>query len=75
MITVLIYTRASDILAGLTSLRAEDSFYNLSQFYEFLWNPVMTVFQPNFKQQDEAAYPEFGLVLSKKMANSHVCID
>ena len=36
-------------------------------FYDFLQNRVLIVFRPKFEEPNDDMYPEFELVLSKKM--------
>ena len=54
-------------------LESQGLYANPLHFYDFLQNRVMILFRPKNDEPDENLYPEFDLVLSKKMNYDHVC--
>lgn len=61
-----------DVLHLICDARTHDVesqglFANPINFYDFLQNRVLILFRPKFEEPNEDLYPEFELVLSKKM--------
>jgi ubiquitin carboxyl-terminal hydrolase 7 len=48
-------------------VESQGLFANPINFYDFLQNRVLIVFRPKFEEPDDNLFPEFELVLSKKM--------
>ena len=69
-----IITRFYEIvfLCRTHDFEAQGMYSNPLQFYDFLQNRVMILFRPKFDEPDEEQYPEFDVVLSKKMNYDHV---